>query len=183
MLGTRASWRDTTDFVVSAPSAPYDLLLVSGVDYAFDQNGTPRRSRTTWGYDFFGNVTRRMEVGATSDSAGDETLTTYAYVPSTVPFIVDAPHLKQVFGGSTEADPLVRATMFGYDGQPPGVPPVEGLPTETRVWVDTSSTWESMRTSFDTRGNQTELVDAAGGRTVTAYDASTSRLLKNPLRW
>jgi len=156
-------------------SAPYRSLLTGRWDYQCELQpaASCRKLFTELTYDNYGNIVRIDEHGDWA-LATDDRATRRGYYPNTAAYIVGLPGYENVYDS---AGTLVRQWLAYYDANTSySVPPVVGELASRRDWDDKDGHRDVTRFEYDAYGNRTAVVDPAGRRSTTTYDAATHTL-------
>ncbi|WP_168118751.1 RHS repeat-associated core domain-containing protein [Paenibacillus sp. HB172176] len=162
------------------------LYLNEKTNDTYSANGHEDIYSETYQYDLYGNVTQvkntRLEydpygkLREVKNTAQDPlknpayTLET-AYLYNTEDYIVSFPYMITKSGYTPEgAWQALDQSLFLYDGQEEGAPPLQGTVTESRKRDGDS--WATLWTkTYDAFGNTLSMTDANGQRTTTVYNA------------
>ncbi|QQR88711.1 MAG: VCBS repeat-containing protein [Myxococcales bacterium] len=143
----------------------------------FELGDTPIKTRKTFEYDDFGNVTKQAEWGIIEGenllAGGDERITTRSYAQNTERWILGALASEKI---SDASGTRITETRTYYDGSA-----FEGLPLGQieRGAVSRKTSWRSgdefvdaERNEHDAHGNILAQIDGRDGRSDYAYDES-----------
>lgn len=164
--------------------APRRVLTVGSQQRKPAANGTTDRIDVVSTYDGHGrpasvdNRAYRIASDGTQTQT-DRTCTTTAYATNTAKWMLAYPRrTKTVSVGCGVTSPgaakTITASRFAYDSQDVGVAPTKGRITRTEVLDHQDSTGAEIhipvkRTSYDTWGRATKVLDAKGRATTSSY--------------
>ena len=137
----------------------YTTLLLQQNTSTYDgAEANPRKTRTTFAYDQFGNIIMQYLEGDLA-TTGDERYTYQNFVPNETAWIVNAPIDESLYS----ADNLtkLRETLFSYDGLAYGAVPIQGDLTQQEEFLDTGSNPITLF-NYDNYGNLVNTTDANG---------------------
>ncbi|WP_433270824.1 RHS repeat-associated core domain-containing protein [Actinosynnema sp. CS-041913] len=156
------------------------------------ENGTWRRTKVDKQFNAEGIATQVEDHGDLVVT-GDESCTRSTFARNETAWIIStASQVETVVGTcavEASASTIQSLARSYYDGQDHGVAPTKGLITKAEVldkWDASGQTWVTASTStYDDHGRPTEVVDARGEKTTTAYIPSAGPVTQitstNPL--
>ncbi|MEX2208794.1 MAG: RHS repeat-associated core domain-containing protein [Myxococcota bacterium] len=167
-------------------------MLETTTSLEYDGQATPRRTRTDYQYDGFGNLTATLahgEVDASGNdppppAADDNRSTVLEYAPANVGlYLVNLLSRSTLRVGSPSSSEIARETRFFYDGDTTGtsVPTVGNLTRRVEVLAQAGKPDPTTRFTYDAFGNVRTVVDprehagelsAGEGTTTYAYDST-----------
>lgn len=161
-------------YIVPSSFGTYYFPYIHRRDYyEFDPGGS-KHTAVEFGYDDFGNVIRRHNLGDVSNPSDDTTiLTDYAYNKET--YLVNFPVQSRL--QDSNGNTLQQSWTF-YDGSADWTtPPTKGNPTKSQSWLSGNSDPVITRT-YDIYGNMTDQYDSLwnasngtqGNHIKTAFD-------------
>jgi RHS repeat-associated protein len=196
-----------TDHWQSAPSATrtqngvtthalFTNIAGSTQRIALDGGRGYRTTRTATAYDQYGSPIQVTDYGDVN-SPGDAHCTLYTYARNTSAWLINYPSEVETYAGVCGTPPSSAGQIFGdsrtsYDGQAWGAPPTHGDVTQVQQlkdWAGGATTFVTSATSaYDANGRLTDMWDAGGSHTQTAYLSSaggpvTQTKVTNPLGW
>ncbi len=136
------------------------------------------RTRMSYDYDTFGNLTRASDENDLS-TTNDDVHALAAYVNDTAQWRIGYPW-RQRTCADLACDQVLRDQANYYDGLAAQQVGARGLLTTRAEWRSDAAAWLYTRYAYDASGNVTSVVDAAN---VTAlrneYDASSGTLVRS----
>ena len=178
-------WREVAYSYVEDTTPPYVALVERIVRREYDGHVTPRRSRTTYRWDAYGNpssITEWGEMSVTGEDIvpGDTRTHEFAYFTNAGRHLVDRVKTRILRSGATPGvGAILRESRFAYDGDGSGaVAPVLGdLTRRIDVLADPAHPDPTTTFAYDGYGNQIRVTDPranageGGGSTTIEYDA------------
>lgn len=163
----------------------HPFMALYGTDNYLYDSGNEKHTRTSFGYDIYGNQNVISDDGDV-DKQGDERRSETAYIYNTQKWIVNKPLITRQFKklpGQANFTEFAHAGYY-YDMLGWNTPPVKGDITSVDKVSLSPEIHILTHTKYDSFGNPIEITDARGSTTKTEYD-HTFRLfpikVTNPL--
>ncbi|MBI5877553.1 MAG: RHS repeat protein [Chloroflexi bacterium] len=148
--------------------------------YACEGTATCRQTRTTYGYDTYGNTVAEWHYGDVNDAADDFTIhrKTYPY-STTTGYIVNKIAWENTFvtimPTNVGSINLKTQAIYYFDGQGLTTPPIKGDVTRivrgNNPANDPNGFYVTTTLAFDSYGNPTVVTDTRGYTATTGYDS------------
>lgn len=182
------AWHRTENSYTFDETAPFVTLLERSTSLEYDGQGTPRRTRTDYQYDVFGNLLSTFAHGEV-DAAGnslpgtndDRSFVTEYVAANQDLYLVNRPHWTKTLEGAPTSSSVVRETRFFYDGDASGgaMPLLGDLTARVEILAEVGTTDPKTTFTYDPFGNLKTVTDArenageigaGAGTTTYTYD-------------
>lgn len=168
---------DTTEtYSVITSTVPYRAQNIGTTTERFE-TGAAYTLTTIRTYDDYGNIVTKKALGRV-DVTGDEVFTWNYYDHNLSDYIVSAPRIEYVYGGTDSSAPAIKMTRYKYDGQDYAVAPSKGnLTTVYELVSDSGATakWLTTDYTYDSFGNRRTEMSTVDGKDITTswtYDTA-----------